>query len=161
MVAPRTGVGGEKEEWIQQRLAQLLNGFGFKKVQRRRDGEPAIVALRRKIAGECRAQTMEEDAIKGESQTNGLAEVGVRIVEGIMRTLIIDVETKMKTKISDSSVVMAWLAEHACTVYNRCTVLSDGRTPWQKAYGKASSLPLVPFGEKILWKRLRSTGDRS
>ena len=43
----------------------------------------------------CRA--MEEDAIKGRSQTNGLAEVGVRIVEGIMRTLMIDVETKMKT----------------------------------------------------------------
>ena len=110
MIVPRKGVGGAKEEWIQQRLAQFINGFGFKKILLRSDNENAILALRKRIADDCTAQVLEEDAIKGESQANGLAEVGVRIVEGIMRTLIIDVELKAKTKISDSSVVMAWLA---------------------------------------------------
>ena len=86
MIVPRKRVGGAKEEWIHQRLAQFIDGFGFKKVLLRSDGEPAIVALRRKIAAECAAQTMEEAAIKGESQTNGLAEVGIRIGEGILRT---------------------------------------------------------------------------
>ena len=150
MIVPRKGIGARDEEWIHRRLSQFINGFGFKKILLRSDNENAILALRKKIADGCTAQVLEEDSIKGESQTNGLAEVGVRIVEGIMRTLIIDVEVKTKTKVGDSSVVMAWLAEHACTVYNRCTVMSDGRTPWQKAYGKASSLSLVPFGERVL-----------
>ena len=89
---------------------------------------------------------MEEDAIKGESQTNGLAEVGVRIAEGIMRTLIIDVEAKIKTKISDSSVVMAWLAEHACTVYNRCTV---AESLWQGLIAAAGSVWRKDLAEEV------------
>ena len=64
MIVPRKGVGLTNEDWIYRRLSQYINGFGFKKILLRSDGEPAIVALRRKIAEGCTAQVIEEDAIK-------------------------------------------------------------------------------------------------
>jgi len=157
MIVPSKGIA---EEWVPRRVAQFINSFNYDKMIIRTDNEPAILALRRSIMTMCTGRVLQEDAIKGESQSNGLAEVGVRIVEGIARTLKIDVEEKMQMKIDDSSVVLAWMIEHACTLYNRCTILDDGRTPWQRAFGKASSLPLVPFLEKVLYKNLKSTGDK-
>jgi len=157
MVVPRKGLA---ESWIERRVAQFMNSFGYKKVLLRSDNENSIVALRKMIIKLCDAEVIDEDSIKGESQTNGLAEVGVKIIEGIVRTLKIDLEKNMKKAVDNKSVALAWLVEHSCVVYNRCTVCSDGRTPWQRAYGKAASLPLVPFGEKVLYKKLKATGDK-
>jgi len=127
MIVPKKGVC---EKWIETRIANWMNGFGFKKMLFRSDNENSILSLRKKIVALVDHQVLEEDAIKGESQTNGLAEVGIRIVEGIVRTLKIAVEEKMKMAIDNKSILLAWLVEHACVVYNRCTMMSDGRTPW-------------------------------
>jgi len=157
MVVPKKGIG---EDWVERRIAQFMNSFGYKKLLLRSDNENSIISLRKAVMKLCDAQVIGEDAIKGESQTNGLAEVGVKIIEGVVRTLKIDLEEKMQKEINTQSVTLAWLVEHSCVVYNRCTVMSDGRTPWQRAYGKAASLPLVPFGEKVLYKMLKATGDK-
>jgi len=156
MIVGKKGVG---DSWVEQRIANFMNGFGYKKVILRSDNENSIVALRRKIANLVSAQVLQEDSIQGESQTNGLAEVGVKILEGMIRTLKIAVETRIGEQLESSSVLLAWLAEHAAVVYNRCAVMADGRSPWQRAYGKASTMPLLPFGEKVLYKPLKRTGD--
>jgi len=156
MIVAKKGVGAS---WVEQRIANFMNGFGYKKVLLRSDNENSIVALRRKIVTLVDAQVLQEDSIQGESQTNGLAEVGVKILEGMIRTLKIAVETRIGEELESSSVLLAWLAEHAAVVYNRCAVMADGRSPWQRAYGKASTMPLLPFGEKVLYKPLKKTGD--
>ncbi len=104
-------------------------------------------------------QIIQEDSIKGESQTNGLAEVGVKILEGLIRTLKIATETRITEALASDSILLAWLAEHDAVVYNRCAVMSDGRMPWQRAYGRASTMPLQPFGEKVLFKPLKRNGE--
>ena len=156
MIVEKKGIGAS---WVEQRVAHFINGFGHKKLLLRSDNEPSILALRKKIAELVDGQVITEDSIKGESQTNGLAEVGVKIVEGMVRTLKIAVETRIGETLASDSILLAWLTEHAAVVYNRCAVLADGRTPWQRAYGKSSTMPLLPFGEKILHKQLKKTGD--
>jgi len=156
MIVPKKGIS---ESWVDVRVSVFINGFGYKKLLFRSDNELSIVALRKKIAAGCHAQVIEEDAIAGESPSNGLAEVGIKIVEGVARTHKIDLEQKIKKEVDNRSILLSWLVEHACTVYNRCAVLQDGRTPWQRAYGKSSSLPLIPFGEKVLFKRLKVSGS--
>ena len=113
MLVPKKGVG---DEWVERRVAHFINSFGYKTVILRTDNENSILALRKRIAALVDHQVIEEDAIKGESQTNGLAEVGIKIVEGLARTLKIDVEEKHKFQIANDSVVLAWLLEHACTI---------------------------------------------
>ena len=156
MIVPKKGLS---DDWIPRRISGFVRTFGYKKIIIRSDNEPAIVALRKAVATLCEEQVLEEDAIKGESQTNGLAEVGIRIIEGIVRTLKIDVEEKLKYQIDNRSVILAWLVEHAAMTYNRCSMMKDGRTPWQRLYQKQASLPLVPFAEQVLYKQLRATGD--
>jgi hypothetical protein len=156
MIVEKKGVGAP---WVEQRVANFVNGFGHKKLLVRSDHEPSILALRKKIVELVDGQVFQEDSIKGESQTNGLAEVGVKILEGMIRTLKLAVEGRIKESLASDSILLAWLAEHAAIVYNRCAVLADGRTPWQRAYGKSSTMPLLPFGEKVLFKPLKKTGD--
>ncbi len=155
MLVPRKGIG---ERWVEERIAKFINDFGIKKFILRSDGEPSIVALRNNVVRLCEGEVKPEDAIKGESQSNGLAEVVVKIIAGVVRTLKIHVEVNAKMDINNDSVFLAWLVEHACTRYNRCTVGGDGKTPWQRAYGKSPALPLIPIGEKVLFKKLQSTG---
>mgnify|MGYP000545134345 CR=1 FL=1 len=69
MLVPKKGVG---ESWVERRIAQFINSFGHKKALFRSDNEVAIIALRKSVIKLCEGQIMEEDAIKGESQTNGL-----------------------------------------------------------------------------------------
>ena len=93
IIVEKKGVGAP---WVEQRIANFINGFGHKKLLVRSDNEPSILALRKKVAELVEGQVIPEDAIKGESQTNGLAEVGVKILEGMIRTLKLAVEERIK-----------------------------------------------------------------
>jgi hypothetical protein len=156
MIVDKKGVGAP---WVEQRVANFMNGFGHKKMLLRSDNEDSVLALRKKIIELDDGQVIPEASIKGESQTNGLAEVGVKILEDVIRTLKIAVETKIKEPLAANPILLAWLAEHAAAVYNRCAGMTDGRSPWQRADGKASAMPLLPFGEKVVYKPLKKTGD--
>ena len=114
MIVGKKGVG---DSWVEQRIANFMNGFGYKKVILRSDNENSIVALRRKIANLVSAQVLQEDSIQGESQTNGLAQVGVKILEGMIRTLKIAVETRIGEQVGSSSVLLAWLSACHCKAH--------------------------------------------
>ncbi len=84
MIAEKKGVGLPR---VEQRVANVMNGFGHKKMLLRSDNENSILALCKKIIELVACQVLPEDSIKGESQTNGLAEAGVKILEGMIGTL--------------------------------------------------------------------------
>ena len=124
MIVDKKGVGAP---WVEQRVANFMNSFGHKKMLLRSVNENSILAPRKKIIELVDGQVLPEDSIKGESQTNGLAEVGVKILEGMIRTLKIAVETKLKEQLASNSILLAWLVEHAAVVYNRCAVMTHDR----------------------------------
>ena len=62
--------------------------------------------------------------------------------------------------LEDEDVVLQWLARWAAMAYNRFQVGSDGRTAYQRQLGKACRQEVVPFGEKVLYKELKRSGDR-
>jgi hypothetical protein len=104
MIVEKKGVGAT---WVEQRVANFINMFGHKKLLVRSDNEPSILALRKKIVELVDGQVIQEDSIKGESQTNGLAEVGVKILEGMVRTLKIAVESRIGEALASDSILLA------------------------------------------------------
>ena len=50
MIVPKKGIS---ESWIEKRIANFINGFGYKKIIFRSDNEVSIVALRKKIVAAC------------------------------------------------------------------------------------------------------------
>ena len=56
--------------------------------------------------------------------------------------------------------VMQWLVRWAAMVQTRFKVGSDGKTSWERMKGKRCDLEVVPFGEKVWYKKLKESGAR-
>lgn len=155
MVVPAKGAA---HTWVQRRCAQWIDSLGHTKVVMKCDNEPAIVALARDIRAN-RAEGMEtaiEHSPTGESQSNGTAERGIGIIEGVIRTMKDALESRIGTTIPATCKALTWLVEHAAYLYSRCCVGKDGRTPFERWKGRRCKRPLCEFGERILYMPLKA-----
>ena len=84
--------------------------------------------------------------------------VGVRSIEGMVRTHRDAVERSQGIRIEGDSPLVPWLVLWSAFVHNRFAVDVEGRTPYEKCKGKRFKRELLPFGEKVFWLPLsRST----
>jgi len=150
-VVPSKGVS---EEWVAERAARFVNKLGYKEVTLKSDTEPAMVALRGEIREKCQAEALEEDAGVGDHQSNGLIENAIRNIRGVIRTLKLSVESNIKEKIADDSVVMAWIVEHSANLITTCSKGQDGRTAYERVHGKKPPQVMIPVGEKVMFQNL-------
>ena len=88
---------------------------------------------------------------EGEKQSNHLAEGGVNIVKGLIRTLKSSTESNLRTEIGPSHPLIPWIIEHAAQVKNRYMVGADGRTPTERLKGRGVQRPVYELGEKVLF----------
>ena len=79
-----------------------------------------------------------------------------------MRTLISDFESKTNWKLQLSQPadcnVIGWLAEYAGALLRRFSTRPDGATPLEALKGRKSKRMMVPFGERVWWRPLRTDG---
>ena len=122
------------------------------------DGEPSIQAVVRRTVGlakaECRdiQQISKEESAAYDSQSNGLTEVGVRLIRGIFRTLKLCLEDRINKLIPVDHPLVAWMLEHTYLVLNVMVKGEDGITPWHRARGRPFRQPLIGFGESVLYR---------
>ena len=69
-----------------------------------------------------------------------------------MRTLKVDLESRLGRRIPVAHPSMGWLAEHAAWILTCHHQLDDGRTPYQLARGSKFNRSLVAFGEYVLYQ---------
>ena len=72
----------------------------------------------------------------GGSQSNGLAETGIRSVEGQVRVLQSALEGRYSLSMHHSEHAMAWLVDHAGTLLHRYGPGVDGKSPYHLLKGK-------------------------
>ena len=118
------------------------------------DTEPPIIAFRNRVAEVCKAEVTTEDAVKGDKESNGLIENAVMLIRGIIRTIKCHIESRTQEPLSDNSPVMPWLVEHAGCILSRCQKGRDRKTPFERLHGKKPTQEFVPFGEKVLARRV-------
>ena len=63
-------------------------------------------------------------------------------------------------KIEDDALIMQWMARWAAMAYNRFQQGHDGRTPFQRQTGRVCHQEVVPFGEKVLYRQSKRSGER-
>ena len=98
------------------------------------------------------ARTIHESSPVGSSQSNGFIERAIQDEEGQIRTIKLDLESHIRSKIPSSHDIVPWLAEYAAVLMNRGQVGADGKTQYERLKGKKASLPGLQFGERVLWK---------
>ena len=77
----------------------------------------------------------------------------MRLGKGLLRTLLLAFEAKIKGRIPSTHALFAWLVAHAGDVLSKHLIGKDGHTPYERLYGKKVSEEGLEFGEVVHWRR--------
>ena len=149
---PNKGVWG-KVEWVPRRIIQDLanNGMQIVRVQIKTDQEPAMINIQTAM------QELQPDCILpinspvGESESNGRVGNAIRRVQEKIRALRHHVETKVKCRIFEGALIMAWIIRWAAELISNYVVGEVGRTPYERFRKEGCVPPLVAFGETVMY----------
>ena len=97
-------------------------------------------------------QVLEEHPPEYDPQSNGSAEVGVRLVKGVLRTLRSCLESKIGHRVPVRHPLTSWMVRHAADLVTWCSKGHDGRTAYQRLRGRDFKTRLLGFGELCRFK---------
>ena len=144
--------------WLPRRIVQDWDNNGFKdvKVQLKSDQEPAIVELQSAIQLARPGSVILVNSPVGESESNGRVENTIRRIQEKTRVLRHQLETNMKAKIPNDSVLMPWIVRWAAELLSQHAPGEDGRTPYEQIRGERCVVPVIPFGEQVQYLPMKT-----
>ena len=92
-----------------------------------------------------------------ESESNGSIENGVKLFKGLLRVHLGALEQKIGGYIATSHPIVSWLVEHVCDIITKYLQGSDGKTAYERLFGKPVREEALEFGERLWWRRQRFT----
>ena len=143
----RQRAGGE----IIDDLASI--GITKERIIVKNDGEAALVALQHGIVKKrAEFESAVENSRVGDSNSNGKIERAVRNIKNSIRTLRCSIEMATGNKVKITDPVVPWVVRQAGYIQTRCNIGDDGKTAWERITGRKPIMPLVPFGETVMFK---------
>ena len=150
---PRKGTTGSFAKNKMMAFVREL-GYEYSPIILKSDGEAAVKAVIDEVAlARGGTRTIKEEAPKGSSGSNGIAERAILSVEQQMRAMKSALEDRWKVEIPDAHAVVAWLVEYSAVLLNRCEVGKDGKTAYERSRGKTAKVNGIEFGEKVLFRK--------
>eukprot|EP00959_Pyramimonas_sp_CCMP1952_P301812 6315014-Pyramimonas_sp.AAC.1 len=86
------------------------------------------------------------------SQSVGVVGRAQQTAEGQIRTMRLDMEARLGTKIDPSMDIWPWMARHAGWILERYHAKANHRTAYEDCFGKAYQGEVLKFGEAALFK---------
>ena len=109
------------------------------------DQESSLTDLFRTVARERGdARTVITHAARSDSKGNGQAEKAVHTVEEMVRTLMIDLESRCGEALSVEDDFFPWLIEHACDLLNKYKVRRGNLTARESIKGEPTWVKYMP-----------------
>ncbi len=148
--------GLDEDKHVVKLVCADVEWLGHTKVVMKCDNEPAVKRLLDHSLRALRITNMDaitqEHPERYESQSNGMVEVGIKVVRGHFRTLKSCLERRIGAEIPASHPVLAWLLEHACLIINAVVRGDDGLSAWTRARGRPFRQRRIGFCENCLYK---------
>ena len=88
----------------------------------------------------------------GESASNGGIAGGVRIFKGLLRVHLAALERRIGAKFPSNHLVLTWLVEHVGNVISKYMVGVDGKTSYERLFGRPVREEGLEFGETFHWR---------
>ena len=123
-------------------------------------GEPSIVAFREAVAQRHAGLISAEQPPKGEHQSNGQVESAGNIVRDLVRVLRLQLGHHLKIDLSPNGIIMEWMVRWAAMITSRYQRGRDGKTPYFRQKGNTCNIVVIPFAEKIWFRKARGEGGR-
>ena len=151
---------GENDFAVKQ-LESVVRESGYRKVRIKSDGEASIVALknaaRARLTG---VEVIHEESPVDDHQANGDAEVAIKDVKGLVRTMKLSTEADLNIRIQSTHPIISWIPRHVAFLASRLRVLPNGRTSDELRTGRRWRKPLVVFGERILFREAKARREK-
>ena len=150
--------GDDEDKFAANLVSRDVAWLGHVKLLLKTDNEVSLQAFATAALQllKCQVQELDTAALEHpqayDSQSNGVTEVGVRILRGLHRTQKLCLEARVGREIPVQHPLTTWLLEHVALLYNACVRVEDGRTAWGRARGRPFGQRLIGFGEQVLWK---------
>jgi len=163
-VIPCKGV--DEQKYVIGLIVQAVQWLGHVRLVLKGDNERSLQAAIKEAMARIRVevkdieQVMEERPPVHDSQAHGSAENGVRDVRGMLRTLRLDLESRIERQVPVVHPLMHWLVELSATIITAMKVMDDGLTPWARTRGRPFPMRGFCFGEKVMYK-LPSKGPKA
>ena len=137
-----------------------IRKLGYDAIVLQTDQEPAIRDLAQGIAEKRNKHTLLREAPRYEHQSNGAIEKGVQEIEDQIRILLLALGKRLGKTIPTRHPCVAWLVEHAASLYTKYHVGTDGMSAWRRLFGKDPHGTIVEFGESVLFRAPGDSRDR-
>lgn len=149
--------GAVGEEWLGMAINDDLTTVGVNSeyLITKSDQENAIIDILAEVS-HARADktTAREHSVLGDSDDNGKVGNAVKEVMGLVRTLRAALEARLGDRVDLHSPVTDWLVRHAGVRITRHWKRLSGKSPYRLIFGRDSALPVVEFGELVMFKPL-------
>ena len=162
----KKGLGeGNEMDWLIKDMHEELKSWGYpggenNELILKSDGEPAIVALRERLSRYHGGKITPEQPPKGESSSNGKVEEAGKTVRSLAKVFKDMIESKIGEELSSDCVIMLWLVRWVAMMYSRFKVGTDGKTAYERQKGRKCKQEVIPFAEKVMYKKLKESGAR-
>ena len=100
-------------------IAADIDLMGVRRAAFRTDGEPSVKALIDLVRVIWDGELVPEEAQRGESNDNALAESAVLVHQGLVRTYKADLEGRLGWKIPDAHPIISWRVEWAAVQHRQ------------------------------------------
>ena len=153
---PNKGLN-EKAYWVPKRILQDLenSGLGKTRILLKSDQEPAIVCVQKAIQ-DIKPDIVPINSPVGESACNGRVEKTIRRVQEKMRVLRHQLEDGIGQKVPDDAIIIAWMARWAAEMNSKYSPGGDGRIPYERIRRETCQVPLVRFGELVVYLPMKT-----
>ena len=139
-----------------ERALQGIKDFGHRgPILVKVDNEPATISLREALMERLPEGAAPVKTPARESESNGGVENGVKLYKGLLRVHLAAVERKVEGYLPSAHPVMAWLVEFVADILTKYLQGNDGRTGYERLFGKDIREEGLEFGEQVWWRKPR------
>ena len=155
------GMDEGRNEWLILDAADEIRSWGHMEgceLILKSDNEAVMISVREALGRYLGGSITPENIRVGESQSNGAVENACKTIKEL-KVYKCQLEERIGS-IEDDSFVMLWMARWSAMAYNRYQQGDDGRTPFQRQTGRMCRSDVVPFGEKVLYRESKKSGEK-
>ena len=120
------------------------------------DQEPSIICVQRAIQ-DIKPEIIPINSPVGESACNGRVENAVRRTQEKIRAFRRQLEVGIGQAIPDQAPIMAWIGKWAAELISKYSPREDGKTPYERIGHETCKVPLVLFGESVMYLPMKTT----
>ena len=120
---PRKGGG---DAYSIRLAVDFLDGLGIQDGILRTDGEPSILDWAKQVKKAWKGKLVLEASARGSAESKGGIERSIQTIQGMVRTLKLDLEERLGTTLETTNPVLAWLVRRGGLVVD---TVPTTRTP--------------------------------